>query len=208
MQSQDLPLTSWRCLRGSWTSQASHPFSLTRLGFGHDRYGAERAEENVEAWCFQLTRDKPERKYGWIGNEIEIWGLHLTGGFKEMWFWSAEAPRWGLRHKWLNTKMTYGINGVQDAPLHPLLHFSSRLASSGVDETTFKRHLMQKRLNQSWAAELLKPGSAFFPPLTCCEDTDDSHNVSACPSGHLALDCPNHKTNCIIRPAPLGTGTF
>lgn len=49
---------------------------------------------------------------------------------------------------------------------------------------------------------LIRPG----PFSTCCEDTDDSHNVSACPTGHLALDCPNHKTNCIIRPAPLGMG--
>lgn len=29
---------------------------------------------------------------GWIGNEIEIWGLHLTDGFKDMLYWSAEAP--------------------------------------------------------------------------------------------------------------------
>lgn len=48
----------------------------------------------------------------------------------------------------------------------------------------------------------------FFFGLTCGEDILDSHNVSARPSGHVASDCPDHKTNCIIRPAPLGTATF
>lgn len=32
MQSQDLPLTFWRCRRGSQTSQAPHPYSLTGMG--------------------------------------------------------------------------------------------------------------------------------------------------------------------------------
>lgn len=56
----------------------------------------------------------------------------------------------------------------------------------------------------------LTPGmkSSHVSPssFTCWEDTDDS--VSGCPSGHSALDCPNHRTNCIIRPAPLGMDAF
>lgn len=38
------------------------------------------------------TRDKPKRIFGWIGNEIEIWGSPSDRCFKETWCWSAEAP--------------------------------------------------------------------------------------------------------------------
>lgn len=44
--------------------------------------------------------------------------------------------------------------------------------------------------------------------LTGCECNDDSHNVSACPTGDVAMDCPDHKTNCIIRSAPWGLAPF
>lgn len=47
----------------------------------------------------------------------------------------------------------------------------------------------------------------YLAEILRCEDTGDSHNASACPTGHLAPECPNHKTNCIIKPALLGMGT-
>lgn len=40
----------------------------------------------------QLTRDKPERKCGWIGNEIEIWGSPSDRWLqRDVWFL---APAW------------------------------------------------------------------------------------------------------------------
>ena len=121
MQSQDLPLTSWSCLRGCQTSQASHPFSFTDLGLEMKDMALDGQKEMV-SWCFHLTRDKPERIYGWIGNEIEKWGSPSDQWLQKDVVLVHWGPRWGLRHKWLNTKMTYGINGGSEQ-LH--IHFPS-----------------------------------------------------------------------------------
>lgn len=100
----------------------------------------------------------------------------------------ARLWKWGLRRKWWNREMTYRMH------LHPLKHFlfmaamlNYYLAWKIVARVTFGRNQSFRR----WAL------------WTCCKD-DDSHNVCGCPTGHLALDCPHHKTNCIIRAAPWG----
>lgn len=127
-----------------------------------------------------------------------------------MWCWSAKCPTWRLRHKWLNTKMTYGMNSVQEEALHllGLTKLWGRYLAVYQDTNSTWNVDSKKSLPFSFSSKDIRSAHIKPSSFTCCEDTDDSHNVSGCPTGHLALDCPNHKTNCIIRPALLGTDTF
>lgn len=92
------------------------PHSLSQdLGLEMTDMALDGQKKMWLSWCFQLTRDKPERIYGWLDRQ---WDRDM-GSPSDRWLQRhvvlvCWGPRWGLRHKWLNTKMTYGINGVQE----------------------------------------------------------------------------------------------
>ncbi len=52
MQSQDLPLTSWRCLHGTQTSQAPHPFSSADLGLEMTDMALDGQKK---MWCLDVS---------------------------------------------------------------------------------------------------------------------------------------------------------